>query len=205
MPPELLRVALDTLPLAPQRGEIRRIEQRLPEVSALAQGLALRRIAQSYLAAPPQLVRAIYFDRSSANNWFVTWHEDRTVAVSDRFERVGWGPWSLKVGVWHVRPPVEVLERMVTIRIHLDATTRANGCLKLVRGSHRLGVLDADRVRGQLELARGVYCAAGVGSVIVMRPHVLHASGKSVTPIRRRVLHFEFSDYALPEGIGWAT
>lgn len=202
---ELLCTALDTLSLAPQRGGIRRIEQRLPEVRALAQGLPLRRIAQSYLAAPPQLVRAIYFDKSSANNWLVTWHQDRTVAVSDRFERAGWGPWSLKAGAWHVQPPVEVLERMVTIRIHLDAATRANGCLKLVRGSHRLGVLDADRVRDQLDPARVVYCEAGVGSMIVMRPLMLHASEKSVTPVRRRVLHFEFSDYALPEGIGWAT
>ncbi|MDA3878490.1 MAG: phytanoyl-CoA dioxygenase family protein [Halothiobacillus sp.] len=202
---ELLCASLDTHALAPKRGGIRRIEQRVPEVNALAQGLPLMRVAQSHLVAPPQLVRAIYFDKSPGNNWLVTWHQDRTVAVSDRFDLVGWGPWSLKAGAWHVQPPIDVLEQMVTIRVHLDAATRANGCLKIVRGSHHLGLIETDRVRAHVDPARVVYCEAGAGSVVVMRPHVLHASEKSVTPARRRVLHFEFSDYPLPDGIGWAT
>ena len=56
----------------------------------------------------------------------------KTIAVSDKFEKAGWGPWTLKAGVHHVQPPIEVLNNMVTFRIHLDDTNESNGCLKLI-------------------------------------------------------------------------
>jgi len=37
-----------------------------------------------------------------------------------------------------------------------------------------------------------------------MRPHVLHSSGKLVRHAHRRVVHLEYSDYVLPQGIHWA-
>lgn len=83
-------------------GGIRRIDQLVPEVACLAKSEKTISIAKRYLGSAPQLVRAIYFDKSPGNNWFVTWHQDRTVAVSERFEEEGWRSWSIKAGVWHV-------------------------------------------------------------------------------------------------------
>lgn len=191
--------------LEPLRGGIRRIEHLVPEVAALACSPQLTRIAQEHLSGKPRLVRAIYFDKSPENNWFVTWHQDRTVALSDRFGMAGWGPWSLKAGAWHVQPPLDVLENMVTIRVHLDAATAANGCLKIAPGSHRLGLIPSDKVLEHIDQRKVVYCEVPAGGVVVMRPHVLHASEKAITSAPRRVLHFEYSSFQLPTGIQWAA
>lgn len=191
--------------LEPLRGGIRRIEQLVPEVAALAHSSKLLHIAQRYLSAPAQLVRAIYFDKSPDNNWLVSWHQDKTVAVSERFEHAGWGPWSLKADVWHVQPPLEVLEQMVTIRIHLDPAIQDNGCLKIARGTHQLGLLAADSVLEHIDHDQVIYCETPIGGAVVMRPHLLHASEKSITPTPRRLLHFEYSSFQLPDGIAWAA
>lgn len=202
---ERLIALLSQLQLEPLRGGIRRIEQLLPDVAALAHSPSLLAIAQQHLPAAPQLVRAIYFDKSPDNNWLVTWHQDKTVAVSQRFDSAGWGPWSLKADAWHVQPPLEVLEQMVTIRVHLDPSTKANGCLKVVPGSHRLGLIASDKVLENVDKDQVVYCETAAGGTVVMRPHLFHASEKSIEATPRRVLHFEYSSFQLPEGIAWAA
>ncbi|MBW8302999.1 MAG: phytanoyl-CoA dioxygenase family protein, partial [Brevundimonas sp.] len=88
-------------------------------------------------AASP--VRAVMFDKSPAANWSVAWHQDRTVPVRERREVEGFGPWSLKDGVPHVAPPIDVLARMVTLRLHLDEVDADNAPLRVAIGSHRLG------------------------------------------------------------------
>lgn len=133
--------------LEPLSGGIRRIEQLVPEVAALSRSDKLTATARSYLSGEPQFVRAIYFDKTPENNWFVTWHQDRTATVSERFEESGWGPWSLKAGAWHVQPPLDVLENMVTIRLNLDPSTISNGCLKFIPGSHRHGLIKSGSVQ----------------------------------------------------------
>lgn len=196
---------LSRLELEPLRGGIRRIEQLVPEVAGLARSAKFQSIAGHHLTGTPELVRAIYFDKSPNNNWFVTWHQDRTVAVSTRFEHEEWGPWSLKAGAWHVQPPVEVLDNTVTIRLHLDPANRANGCLKVLAGSHRIGLLPTDAAYGCVEQERVVYCESPVGGAVVMRPHILHASEKATAPLPRRILHFEYSSFKLPQGVTWTT
>ena len=200
-----LLAALGDLNIKPLRGGIRRIESLVPAVAELAQSANLIRVAEQHLNGKAHLVRAIYFDKTPENNWYVTWHQDRTVAVSNRFEQEGWGPWTLKDGVCHVQPPLEVLENIVTIRIHLDPATKTNGCLKIVPGSHRQGLIPSDQVIERVDKTQVAYCETSAGGALVMRPHLLHASEKSATAKSRRVLHFEYSSYQLPEGISWAS
>ncbi|MDI1298156.1 phytanoyl-CoA dioxygenase family protein [Methylotenera sp.] len=191
--------------LKPLGGGIRRIEQLIPEVAALSKSEKLISIARSYLVGEPQFVRAIFFDKTPENNWFVTWHQDRTVTVSERFEQSGWGPWSLKAGAWHVQPPLAVLESMITIRLNLDPSTISNGCLKFIPGSHKNGVIKSAQVQEHIKNGEPTYCEALSGSAIVMRPHIFHASEKAITKTRRRVLHFEYSSYQLPHEVSWSA
>lgn len=195
---------LAALQVPPSRGGLRRIDKLIPQVAHLAKSEILINAAQARLTGTPKLVRAIYFDKSPENNWLVTWHQDKTVAVTEKFEHEHWGPWSMKADVWHVQPPLNVLENMITIRIHLDNTSRENGCLKLIPGSHKHGLL----VNQNHELIRSnaaVYCEVAAGGALVMRPHVLHASEKSSVSRPRRVLHFEYASYELPKDIAWAA
>ncbi|WP_036254595.1 phytanoyl-CoA dioxygenase family protein [Methylobacter sp. BBA5.1] len=202
---QTLLAALIQQKLEPLRGGIRRIEQRVPQVASLAKSADLLSVAGQYLSGRPEMVRAIYFDKSPDHNWFVTWHQDRTVAVSDRFEADGWGPWSMKSGAWHVQPPIDVLQQMVTLRIHLDDATVSNGCLKIIPGSHTQGILSNDKIQEKVRQEQAIYCEVAAGGAVIMRPHILHASSKSVVSIPRRILHFEYSSYKLPEGITWSA
>lgn len=109
------------------RGGIRNAEKKFPAINDLVTSSKLQGSASEYLSAKPNLVRHIFFDKTPENNWLVTWHQDKTIALSGKADIEGWGPWSVKDGTHHVQPPLDVLNNMVTFRIHLDDTTRDNG------------------------------------------------------------------------------
>ncbi|MBY0573906.1 MAG: phytanoyl-CoA dioxygenase family protein [Undibacterium sp.] len=200
---QLLLNELSALELNPSQGGIRRIESIIPCINELANSEMLAAFVQEYLSGSPSLVRAIYFEKSPANNWFVTWHQDRTVSVSAKFEKPGWGPWSLKAGVWHVQPPLDVLNSMVTVRIHLDPATKDNGCLKVIPCSHQHGIVKSTEVNELASRQEAIYCQVSAGGAVVMSPHIIHSSEKSRSESKRRVIHLEYSSYVLPDGIEW--
>lgn len=150
-------------------------------------------------------VRSILFDKTPGANWKVAWHQDLTIAVHEKHDRPGYGPWSVKEGVIHVQPPVSLLERMITLRFHLDDTPATNGALRVIPGSHRQGRLSADdiiRIRDQTPVHT---CTASAGDLLLMKPLLLHASSPSTQPGHRRVLHMEYAPAdALPEPLRWA-
>jgi len=92
-------------------------------------------------------VRAIFFDKTPGANWKVGWHQDLAIAVQSRHDVTGFGPWSIKAGVPHVRPPAAVLAAMLSARLHLDDCGPSNGPVRVVPGTHTLGVLDPSHRR----------------------------------------------------------
>lgn len=115
----------------------------------------------------------------------------------------GYGPWSVKDGVVHVQPPSALLEQMITVRIHLDETSAGNGALKVIPGSHQLGKIPAESIRAHAEGSH-VVCECEPGDVLLMSPLLLHASSRSVTPSRRRIVHIEYAPpLALEKGLIW--
>jgi ectoine hydroxylase-related dioxygenase (phytanoyl-CoA dioxygenase family) len=185
-------------------GGIRNAEKKFPSIRELTVSEPLVAQATNYLSGTVSLVRAILFNKTSENNWLVTWHQDRTVAVSKKFEKHNWGPWSIKDEVHHVQPPIDVLNQMVTFRIHLDDTNLKNGCLKVLPKSHQLGILDQVAIQRYAENYEAFVCEAPAGSALAMRPHILHSSSKAEIPSQRRVLHLEYSNFKLPAGVAWA-
>jgi ectoine hydroxylase-related dioxygenase (phytanoyl-CoA dioxygenase family) len=148
-------------------------------------------------------VRGLLFDKTEGANWGVPWHQDLTIAVRRRVESPGYGPWTVKAGITHVRPPIGVLEGMLTLRVHLDDCGRGRGPLRVVPGSHREGRLDVESTRGRLEAGPVVDCLVDRGGVVIMRPLILHASSAATEPRRRRVLHLEYAAGPLPGGVEW--
>src|SRR5690348_15390080 len=106
--------------LGPVTGAGQRGILGLPPIAKLASSDRLLSLVEPYLPAQPQAVRAIYFDKNPSSNWMVTWHQDLTIAVRERIDVSGFGPWSTKDGVPHVQPPARLLEQIVTVRLHLD-------------------------------------------------------------------------------------
>ena len=133
----------------------------------------------------------------------MAWHQDLTIAVRERREVAGFGPWSTKAGIPHVQPPAEVLERKVTLRIHLDRCGPDNGPLRVVPGSHRGGRLDAAAIADHRQRVAEVSCLVDRGGVVILRPLLLHASSAALRPGHRRVIHLECAAEDLPGGLEW--
>lgn len=201
----ILSDAIGNLNLKPRAGGIREIDKLIPEVATFAKSEDMMFHASRYLSPNPKLVRAIYFDKNPVNNWLVSWHQDKTVTLSEKVEFNDWEPWSIKKGIHHVQPPIEVLENMITLRIHIDGATRENGCLKVIPGSHKHGLISTHDIPQYIKNKKIVFCEVIAGDAVVMRPHLLHSSEKAKVNDKRRVLHFEYSSYELPNGLSWHT
>ena len=148
-------------------------------------------------------VRAILFDKSGLANWTVPWHQDRSIAVRERMDVPGFGPWSKKAGVVHVQPPADILQRMLTLRLHLDPCGENNGPLRAIPETHNR-ILDQLEVETAVAENQQTVCATGAGGLIIMRPLLLHASSPAISPSHRRVLHIEFGPPTLPGSLRWA-
>jgi ectoine hydroxylase-related dioxygenase (phytanoyl-CoA dioxygenase family) len=171
-------------------------------VAALAQS-SLSKLVRAHLSGEPVPVRGIYFDKRPETNWLVAWHQDLTLALKAQVEVPGFGPWSVKDGVPHVQPPVHLLEQMLTVRLHLDDADANNGALRVLSGTHRLGRLSTEAIQSYRETNEKVLCEAKAGDVLLMRPLLLHASSRSTSARRRRILHIEFAGFPLPEPLEW--
>ncbi len=183
---------------------VRNLEKRFNCIARLAASPHLTTIASELLKSPPRLVRALFFDKTADMNWFVSWHQDKTVTLNKKCDIAGWGAWSLKDDVCHVQPPGAVLDEMITIRLHVDAADEDNGCLNVLPGSHRFGILKQDDIERLTRISTPIACVVAAGDAVIMRPHVVHSSRKSIRQAHRRVMHLEYSSYPLPPGIDWA-
>jgi len=81
---------------------IRNLLDEVPAVRTLSQSPPLRRYVDEILGPSAVPVRGILFDKTPDANWTVPWHQDLSIAVRERVEVAGYGPWSVKAGVPHV-------------------------------------------------------------------------------------------------------
>jgi len=198
-----LREALQEVDGAGRAG-IRSLMACVPAVRRLALD-DLGSLAAEILGSTVHPVKATLFDKTASANWKLPFHQDTVIAVRERHEVEGFGPWSVKAGVPHVGAPEPVLSRMVALRLHLDDTPVSNGALRVVPGSHDRGRLAApDALALRAELGE-VVIPVGVGGVLAMRPLLLHGSKASASPGRRRVVHVEYSSIELPAPLEWAA
>ena len=149
-------------------------------------------------------VQCTLFDKTPEKNWLVSLHQDLSIPVRVRVESDQVGAWSQKEGQWFVQPPEDVLNRLVAVRVHLDASTAKNGPLRVVPGSHRFGRLTAPEADTHRKALGEITVESPRGGALVMRPLLLHASSKATSPMHRRVLHFLFGPADLPRGLEWA-
>jgi hypothetical protein len=163
---------------------------------------AVRDVVRRVLGDGARAVRGILFDKTPAANWLVPWHQDLSIAVRERRDVEGFGPWSVKAGVQHVQPPVEILNGMLAVRIHLDPCQADNGPLRVIRGSHRALWTPAQLERLFSE-SHPVTCCADAGDALFMRPMLVHTSAPALALGHRRVVHIEFAPRALPSGLEW--
>ncbi len=203
-----------TSPVVQKRGEViygaRDLLRVFPDACRLWQRAPLLTILRTVLDDCSDnfgLVRGLFFDKPDGAGWSLPWHRDLTIAVQDNrlpsshFQRP-----TNKAGVPHVEAPRELLERMLTLRIHLDDVTAANGPLRVAPGSQRN---DEDEACADTDEAAAEMIYAAAGDVLAMRPRLMHSSagvkeGPGAKPRHRRIIHLEFAaDEHLPDGFAW--
>jgi ectoine hydroxylase-related dioxygenase (phytanoyl-CoA dioxygenase family) len=197
---EELRAAI--APFQQNRANVRNVLTVSPRARELLCASRVFELAGEFPGREPVLTRAILFDKKPGANWAVGWHQDVTIAVARRLDLPGFSGWSVKEQVTHVQPPVEILERLLTIRVHLDDCMEDNGPLQVLPASHRQGRLSDEQI-AQWSKGQPKTCVMAAGGALLMRPLLLHRSSPATEPSQRRVLHLEFAGDGLPGGLEW--
>ena len=173
-----------------------------PQCRDMAAQLKARLVEAGLLDAASVAVQCTLFDKTSDRNWLVALHQDTSIPASASQPDAAL-PVSIKEGEPYVQPPLEVLESLLAVRVHLDDCGVDAGPLRVVPGSHRAGRLGDAEARALRDLHGEVTCTAARGDALAMRPLLLHASSRARAPVRRRVLHFLFGPARLPHGLVW--
>ncbi len=198
-----IAAANTTTPFFRQTGDLFAIRRFLHEVPGVVPHVFNEKLIATITNLFGQdyfVVKSIYFDKPGSSNWFVAWHQDLTIAVDNKHEVDGFCNWTKKQGQFAVQPPAEMLADNFTIRIHLDDTDENNGALKVIPGSHAKGICRPDKIGAGKENT----CTVKKGGIMIMRPLLMHASGRTGNNKSRRVVHIEFSNSQLPQPLQWS-
>ncbi len=147
-------------------------------------------------------IKSIYFDKPPNANWVVNWHQDLTINLKEKKEVSGYKHWRVNNERTVVRPNIEMLENIFTIRIHLDDCTEENGALRVIENSHKQGVINIKDWTIN-KVGEECICEVRKGGVLLMKPLILHSSKRTENEMNRRVIHIEFCDMDLPTGLKW--
>ena len=181
---------------------IRQFLKELPAAADLIFNGRLKALLHELCGPGYFVVKSIYFDKPGDSNWYVAYHQDLTVSLDQKLDMPGYGPWTVKQAQFAVQPPVHIMQNITTFRIHLDDTDEANGALRILRGSHAHGIVRPETI--DRAAWPEINCNVKQGGVMVMKPLLLHSSGKTTNKRSRRVIHIEFSSHELADGLTWS-
>ncbi|WP_179333856.1 phytanoyl-CoA dioxygenase family protein [Winogradskyella costae] len=181
---------------------MREVLKKMPELKDILFNQNFRKVVKS-IDKHAFLTKAIYFDKSPKDNWYVTWHQDVPINVLEKIDTKGFSSWTNKKGVISARPPEEISKNTFSMRIHLDDTTIKNGALKVIPGSHNKQ-LSTEEIKLISTNSIPFVSEVSSGGVQLLKPLLLHASSETTAQKRRRVLHLEFSSIELPKGLNYA-
>ena len=181
---------------------IRQFLKEVPEVKNLIFNENLKIIIREIFGENYFVVKSIYFDKPEKSNWYVAYHQDLTISVDKKINLENFGPWTTKLNQFAVQPPLDILENIFTVRIHLDDTDENNGALKVVPKSHSKGIYRPETIDWNTE--KEEICNVKKGGLMIMKPLLLHGSNRTTNGKKRRVIHIEFSDRELPKELKWS-
>ena len=181
---------------------IRQFLKELPDTYHLIFNDALKTVIEQLFGNDYFVVKSIYFDKPEASNWYVSYHQDLTISVDKKSELDGFNFWTVKQNQFAVQPPLNILENNFTIRIHLDDTDENNGALKIIQKSHLKGIYRPETI--DLNNETQTVCSVEKGGIMIMKPLLMHSSGRTNNNKKRRVVHIEFSNTELPGDLKWS-
>jgi ectoine hydroxylase-related dioxygenase (phytanoyl-CoA dioxygenase family) len=156
----------------------------LPNIIAI-----LNKIGPNY-----RCISSTYYDKPPGSKWELGFHQDVHIHLKYKLDDIRFRSWIQRDKYYQVQPPIEVLENIVAIRIHLDDCKIENGALRIIPESHKMGLINM----ADYKIENIVDIEMKEGDILKISPLLLHASGDNSTGERRRVIHLEFSNINLP-------
>ena len=147
-------------------GEPLLVAPEHPLVALLLDQPSVRSLLQETVGPNAKMVRGLAFDQQGHASWFLPWHQ------------AGRGP--------------EAAERLI-LRWHLDLIGPADGGLRVLPGSHTKGRLAMEEIHLLTLETPAVELAVSAGTVLAMRPLLVHGSRRRTTRGHRRILHVELT------------
>ena len=181
---------------------IRQFLKEVPETENLIFNEKLKEIIKEFFGENYFVIKSIYFDKPETSNWYVSYHQDLTISVDKKLELENFGFWTTKQNQFAVQPPIEILENIFTIRIHLDDTDENNGALNVIEKSHLKKIYRPENIDWEIE--NETTCNVNKGGIMIMKPLILHSSSRTINNKKRRIIHIEFSDINLPNELNWS-
>ena len=175
-----------------ERGPGKRCLLDNPLVKDLALALREELVDAGHLPGPAVAIQAIAFDKTPGKNWIVSWHQDLMFPFLQPVSAPGFELPCRKDGVPYARPPIEVLQEMLAVRLHLDDCNESNGPLRVSPGTHRCGILQSSEVASSVAKHGERTCVASAGEALLLRPLLLHRSARAEIAQHRRILHFVY-------------
>lgn len=166
-----------------------------PEVLELIfESIKFKEIVHKYFTVPV-VIKSIYFDKPAKLNWSVNWHQDITINLKSKIKDDRFKNWRILEDRVVVQPNLELLNSILTFRIHLDKTDENNGALSVVNDSEESGVLRVSEEYLNLVRSRIDIAEIERGGVMMMSPLTVHSSRRSKLDVsRRRVIHLEITE-----------
>lgn len=162
----------------------------------------LRDLCENPMKNKSFVIRSLYFDKPPKANWSVIWHQDLTINLNKRLEIPDFINWRKTKDRVVVQPSLEILNKIYTIRIHLDDCTKDNGALHVVNKSHNQGVINIvdwmKSKKGEVNI-----CEVKRGGIMLMKPLLLHSSKRTNNNASRRVLHIELLNAKTDNNLPW--
>ena len=140
-----------------------------------------------------RMQRLVSFNKSASANWRLPWHQDRVIAMDRKVVDPKFGKWSRKAGIWHCEPPIDVLQQMLFVRLHLDDADADNGAMEIALCSHLEGAIPKVEAKAVAARFQTEVTSAKSGDVLVLAMLILHRSRPSDSQGNRRVLRADFA------------
>ena len=152
----------------------------IPAVEQLASSARLLSIVRAGLGDSAFPINALLLDKSLSQNWGLDWHQDLKIAVTNKIDVPDYGNWTEEYAINHCIPPLEILEKLLSVRIHLDPCTIQNGALLVIPKSHKNGILSNLGVK-EIVQREAICCEIDRGGIMCMKPLLLHKSPYSIS------------------------
>lgn len=173
-----------------QNGKVcsaNRVHEFIKDFNEIWQRPELTDFIRLILGSSFGLVQADYFDKHPERTRSIPWHRDMTITVKENdLPSADFVKPTFQAGAHQIEAPLELLEKMLTLRIYLDPPTVDDGALAVKPNTHLVGEMEFDDDQ---------VITSNVGDAFVMRPLLFRStrSSKAATNTYRRGIHLKFA------------